>query len=72
MLVPLVSQVSALAVRQQPGLVPVDLVSRQGGGNGGGKGGGNNGNNNAGAVSGNILTICVSVADSSVEQQQCW
>lgn len=53
MLVPLVSQVSALAVRQQPGLVPVDLVSRQGGGNGGGKGGGNNGNNNAGANNNN-------------------
>ncbi|SJL05376.1 uncharacterized protein ARMOST_08743 [Armillaria ostoyae] len=52
-LVPLVSQVSALTVRQQPGLVPVDLVSRQKGGNGGGKGGANNGNNNAGANNNN-------------------
>jgi len=52
-LVPLVSQVSALTVRQQPGLVPVDLVSRQKGGNGGGKGGGNNANNNAGANNNN-------------------
>lgn len=43
MLVPLVSQVSALTVR------PVDLVSRQGGG----KGGGNNGNNNAGGNNNN-------------------
>ncbi|KAK0446482.1 uncharacterized protein EV420DRAFT_1570813 [Desarmillaria tabescens] len=47
-LVPLISQVSALAVRQQPGLAPVDLVSRQRGGNGGGNGGGNNGNNAGG------------------------
>ncbi|KAK0478153.1 hypothetical protein IW261DRAFT_1400054 [Armillaria novae-zelandiae] len=43
MLVPLVSQVSALTVPP-----PVDLVSRQGG-----KGGGNNGNNNAGGNNNN-------------------
>ncbi|KAK0207984.1 hypothetical protein DFS33DRAFT_1255380 [Desarmillaria ectypa] len=44
-LVPLISQASALTVRQQPGLVPVDLVSRQRGGFGGGNSG-----NNAGGV----------------------